>query len=98
MRILRYGLRNDSAGAGAFPGGEGIVREYELLTDATVTVLSDRRRGAPYGAQGGKSGGRGRNTLVRDGREEALPGKVERRLRAGDRLRIETPGGGGYGK
>src|SRR4029079_15933614 len=48
VRILQYGLRQDSAGAGAFPGGEGIVREYELLTDASVTVLSDRRRGAPY--------------------------------------------------
>ena len=97
VRILQYGLRQDSSGAGAFPGGEGIVREYELLTDASVTVLSDRRRGAPYGAQGGQPGGRGRNTLVRDGREETLPGKVERRLRAGDRLRIETPGGGGFG-
>ena len=49
VRIRRYGLRTDSSGAGAFPGGEGIVREYEVLTDATVTLLSERRRGAPYG-------------------------------------------------
>jgi N-methylhydantoinase B/oxoprolinase/acetone carboxylase alpha subunit len=97
VRIRRYGLRTDSAGAGAFPGGEGIVREYEMLTDASVTVLSERRRRPPYGAAGGQPGGRGRNTLVRDGREEPLPGKIEMRLRAGDRLRIETPGGGGYG-
>ena len=97
VRILQYALRKDSAGAGKFPGGEGIVREYELLTGASVTVLSERRRGAPYGARGGSPGGRGRNTLIRDGREQALPGKIQLDLRAGDRLRIETPGGGGYG-
>jgi N-methylhydantoinase B/oxoprolinase/acetone carboxylase alpha subunit len=98
LRIHQYRLRRDSAGAGRFPGGEGLVREYELLADASVTVLSERRTLAPYGAQGGKPGGKGRNTLIRDGREEPLPGKVELSLRAGDRLRIETPGGGGFGK
>ena len=56
-----------------------------------------RRRYAPYGARGGKPGGRGRNTLIRGGKIQKLPGKVELRLRRGDRLRIETPGGGGYG-
>jgi N-methylhydantoinase B/oxoprolinase/acetone carboxylase alpha subunit len=98
VRIRRYGLRTGSAGRGAFAGGEGIVREYEMLTDTAVTVLSDRRRFAPYGVRGGGQGGRGRNTLVRDGREQTLPGKVELQLRRGDRLRIETPGGGGYGR
>jgi N-methylhydantoinase B/oxoprolinase/acetone carboxylase alpha subunit len=98
VRIRQYRLRTDSAGAGAFPGGQGIVREYEMLTETSVTVLSERRRRPPYGAAGGQPGGCGRNTLVRDGREETLPGKVELRLKAGDRLRIETPGGGGYGK
>ena len=93
-----FRLRRDSAGPGRFAGGEGLVREYELLADASVTVLSERRTLAPYGAQGGKPGGKGRNTLIRDGREEPLPGKVQLTLRAGDRLRIETPGGGGYGK
>jgi N-methylhydantoinase B/oxoprolinase/acetone carboxylase alpha subunit len=97
VRIRRYGLRTDSSGAGEFPGGQGIVREYEVLTDATVTLLSERRRGAPYGVRGGQPGGRGRNTLIRDGREQALPGKVEIQLRPGDRLRIESPGGGGWG-
>jgi N-methylhydantoinase B/oxoprolinase/acetone carboxylase alpha subunit len=97
VRIRRYGLRQDSSGAGEFPGGEGIVREYEVLTDATVTLLSERRRGAPYGVRGGQPGGRGRNTLIRDGREQPLPGKVEIQLRPGDRLRIESPGGGGWG-
>ena len=74
------------------------MREYELLADASVTVLSERRRRPPYGAQGGRPGGKGRNTLIRDGREEMLPGKIELSLRAGDRLRIETPGGGGFGQ
>ncbi len=97
VRIRQYRLRRDSAGPGAAPGGEGIVREYETLTDTSVTILSDRRRLPPYGAEGGEPGGRGRNTLVRDGREEALPGKIRLDLRAGDRLRIESPGGGGYG-
>jgi N-methylhydantoinase B/oxoprolinase/acetone carboxylase alpha subunit len=97
VRIRQYSLRRGSGGAGAFPGGEGIVREYELLTEASVTVISERRRGAPYGARGGQPGASGRNTLIRDGREQPLPGKIQLQLRAGDRLRIETPGGGGYG-
>ena len=98
VRIRRYALRRDSSGAGAAPGGEGIVREYEVLAPTTVTILSERRRGAPYGVRGGQPGGSGRNTLIRDGRETALPGKIELQLRPGDRLRIETPGGGGYGE
>jgi N-methylhydantoinase B/oxoprolinase/acetone carboxylase alpha subunit len=99
VRVCQYGLRTGSGGRGAFSGGEGIVREYEMLTDTAVTVLSDRRRGAPYGAEGGEPGASGRNTRIRrDGREESLPGKVELRLQAGEHLRIETPGGGGYGR
>jgi N-methylhydantoinase B/oxoprolinase/acetone carboxylase alpha subunit len=98
VRIRRYGLRTDSAGAGAFAGGEGIVREYEARAELSVTVLSERRRRPPYGAAGGGPGGRGRNTLIRDGGEAPLAGKVTLRLRTGDRLRIETPGGGGYGQ
>jgi N-methylhydantoinase B/oxoprolinase/acetone carboxylase alpha subunit len=97
VRIRRYAIRRGSGGAGAFPGGDGMIREYEMLTDTSVTVLSDRRTRAPYGAAGGHPGTPGRNTLVREGREEVLPGKFQRQLRRGDRLRIETPGGGGYG-
>lgn len=97
VRIRQYALRKGSGGGGAFPGGDGLVREYEMLTETSVTMLSERRIGAPYGARGGEPGASGRNTLIRDGREEALPGKIEMRLRAGDRLRVETPGGGGYG-
>ena len=98
VRITEYALRKDSGGDGAFRGGNGIVREYEMLTDTSVTLLSDRRERQPYGAEGGAPGAHGRNTLIRDAVAERLPGKVQMTLRAGDRLRIETPGGGGYGK
>ena len=97
LRIRQYSLRAGSGGRGAAPGGDGLVREYEATTEIAVTVLSDRRVRPPYGAAGGEPGACGRNTLVRDGIEHTLPGKVELRLRPGDRLRIETPGGGGYG-
>jgi N-methylhydantoinase B/oxoprolinase/acetone carboxylase alpha subunit len=98
VRIRRYGLRPGSGGAGAFRGGEGLIREYEMLAHTSVTLLSDRRRRPPYGLQGGRPGARGRNTLVRQGRAQTLPGKVQLDLQPGDRLRIETPGGGGYGR
>lgn len=99
VRIVQYRLRRDSAGAGRFPGGEGIVREYEALAPLVVTILSERRVLPPYGVLGGRSGGCGRNVLIRrDGREEILPGKVSFTLQPGERLRIETPGGGGYGR
>jgi N-methylhydantoinase B/oxoprolinase/acetone carboxylase alpha subunit len=97
VRIRQYALRRDSGGAGAAPGGEGLVREYEALAAMTVTILSDRREVPPYGAQGGAPGRVGRNVLIRDGVETLLPGKVQLDLGPGDRLRIETPGGGGYG-
>ncbi len=98
IRMRQYRLRTDSAGRGRWPGGEGLVREYELLAPATATVLSDRRTHAPWGAAGGAPGAMGRNTLSRAGRETVLPGKVELTLAPGDRLRIETPGGGGWGR
>jgi N-methylhydantoinase B/oxoprolinase/acetone carboxylase alpha subunit len=99
VRIRQYRLRSGSGGAGRFPGGEGLVREYEPLCDVSVTVLSERRKGRPYGAGGGEAGAPGRNVLVRpDGSEDVVPGKVRLELRRGERLRIETPGGGGYGK
>jgi N-methylhydantoinase B/oxoprolinase/acetone carboxylase alpha subunit len=98
VRIHRYALRSGSGGAGAARGGDGLIREYEVLTEASVTLLSERRKRQPYGAQGGAPGASGRNTLIRDGREQTLPGKVELQLKPGDRLRIETPGGGGYGR
>ncbi len=98
VRIRQYGLRHGSGGTGQSPGGEGLVREYEVLAETSVTLLTDRRRLAPYGVRGGGPGGVGRNTLIRDGKEHPLPGKVQITLKAGDRLRVETPGGGGYGR
>jgi N-methylhydantoinase B/oxoprolinase/acetone carboxylase alpha subunit len=98
VRIRQYAIRSGSGGDGASRGGDGLVREYEMLTDVTATILSERRIGQPYGARGGKPGQPGRNTLIRaDGSEETLPGKIELQLHRGDRLRIETPGGGGFG-
>ncbi len=97
FRIREYARIRGSGGKGRFCGGEGLVREYELLADATVTMLSERRRHAPWGLQGGASGRRGQNILISaDGHRTVLPGQFTRRLHAGDRLRIETPGGGGH--
>jgi len=97
-RVREYGIRRGSGGAGKFRGGDGLVREVEFLAPVTVTVLSDRRRFPPYGAAGGAPGEKGRNILRRaSGEEIELPGKFTLRLGPGDILRIETPGGGGYG-
>jgi len=97
FRVTHYGLRQDTGGPGAFSGGEGVTREIEFIHDAQVTILSDRRQTKPYGLSGGVSGSTGRNVLIRNGVENVLPGKIQLDVRAGDRLRIETPGGGGYG-
>ena len=97
FRIRTYALRTGSGGAGRQRGGDGLVREYELLAPAAVTMLSTRRQHGPWGLDGGADGAPGRNVLIRsDGTEETLPAQFTRRLHAGDRLRIETPGGGGY--
>lgn len=97
FRVREYALLRGSGGRGRCKGGEGLVREYELLAPATVTMLSERRRYAPWGLAGGLPGRKGRNVLLQaNGSEEELPGKFTRRLEAGQRLRIETPGGGGY--
>jgi len=98
VRIRRYALRHDSGGAGQYSGGEGILREYEMLTETSITLLSERRVSHPYGAQGGEPGACGRNTVVRaDGSVETVPAKARLELMPGERLRIETPGGGGFG-
>ena len=99
IRIRSYSLRPGSGGAGAFAGGEGLVREYEALTETSATILTERRESSPYGVQGGEPGGRGCNSIVRaDGSVERLPAKAQIGLHPGDCLRIETPGGGGYGR
>jgi N-methylhydantoinase B/oxoprolinase/acetone carboxylase alpha subunit len=98
MRIRAYALRQNSGGAGKYPGGEGLIREYEALTETEATILTERRRSQPYGAQGGSPGSSGRNQILRaTGEVEQLAPKARVTLHPGDRLRIETPGGGGYG-
>lgn len=98
VRIRRYRLRPGSGGAGRFRGGEGIVREFEFLAPARVNILSERRRFAPYGLSGGKPGKRGANILVEAGRSRELGSKASLAVKPGDRLVIETPGGGGFGR
>jgi N-methylhydantoinase B len=93
VRVTEYAIRRGSGGAGAHRGGDGIVRELEALEPMTYSLLTERRRHAPPGADGGADGAPGRNLL--DGRE--LEPKATGTLAAGQRLRIETPGGGGKG-
>ena len=99
FRVQRYAYRYGSGGAGQFQGGDGLIREVELLADAQVTLLADRRKFRPYGLQGGEEGTSGRASISKaDGADETeLPGKCSRQLSKGSTLRIETPGGGGWG-
>ncbi|MGH9786325.1 MAG: hydantoinase B/oxoprolinase family protein [Terriglobia bacterium] len=98
VRVRRYSLRNGSGGAGRYKGGDGIVREIEFLTEARVSILSDRRRFAPYGLAGGKPGKPGKNELILSNRKKKkLPSKAVFTAPKGSTLRIETPGGGGWG-
>jgi N-methylhydantoinase B len=97
LRILRYEVRHGSGGAGRFRGGDGIRRDIQALADCQVTLLTDRRVSGPYGLAGGQPGQPGQNVLIRDGKENPLPGKGTIDLRAGDILSLRTPGGGGYG-
>src|SRR5712692_5455335 len=99
IRLRQYSLRSKSGGVGLHTGGDGIIREIEVLTDAQVTLLADRRSRGPYGLAGGTDGAPGRTLIIRrDGSEETIPGKTSVRLRSGERVRIESPGGGGWGK
>ena len=98
LRVRRYSLRSESGGQGQQRGGDGIVREIEVLADAEVTLLSDRRLRGPWGLAGGEDGLPGNASVIRrNGVIEKLPGKANVRLAKGERIRIETPGGGGWG-
>jgi N-methylhydantoinase B len=98
LRVRRYSLRPGSGGEGKFRGGDGIVREIEVLTDCEVTLLADRRARGPWGLSGGVDGAPGKTFITRrDGSVEPMPGKFSTRLRPGERITIETPGGGGWG-
>ena len=98
LRVHRYEVRRGSGGAGKHAGGDGIVREIEFLTPCDVTILSDRRACGPYGLWGGSAGRPGRNTLLRAGKLLPVAAKANFMTRTGDILRIETPGGGGWGQ
>jgi N-methylhydantoinase B len=99
IRVMRYSLRPSSGGAGKWRGGDGVVRDIRFLTKAQITLLSDRRKFAPYGLRGGKPGAAGANILIRsNGTQEHLPSKFTTWVQAGDTLSIQTPGGGGWGR
>jgi N-methylhydantoinase B len=93
LRAVEYALRRGSGGAGKHRGGDGVVRELEALAEMRYSLITERRRHAPPGADGGEPGAPGRNLL----NGEELPAKASGGLKPGDRLRIETPGGGGFG-
>ena len=93
VRVLEYALRRGSGGAGVHSGGDGVVREIEALREMAYSLIAERRRHSPRGAAGGEPGLPGRDAI--DGR--SIPGKATGTLRSGQRLRIETPGGGGHG-
>ena len=97
VRVVRYGYRRGSGGAGRRPGGDGLVRELEALAPIEGTLLADRRRNGPWGLAGGEAGRPGRDAIVRRGEELSLPSKGRFDLAPGDRIRVETPGGGGWG-
>ncbi len=98
LRVRKYSLRAGSGGTGKFRGGDGIIREIEALTDCEVTLLADRRARGPWGLSGGADGAPGKTFITRcDGGIEPMPAKFSTRLRKGERITIETPGGGGWG-
>jgi len=98
VRVRCYALRRGSGGRGRWRGGDGVIREIELLTETQVGILSDRRKTAPYGLAGGGPGARGKNTLLIGGRARQLPGKCVFYAPPGAIVRIESPGAGAWGK
>ncbi|MGD2295750.1 MAG: hydantoinase B/oxoprolinase family protein [Candidatus Aminicenantes bacterium] len=98
MRIKSYALRKASGGAGAKKGGQGIIREYEFYVPTQVSIISERRKFAPFGLSGGENGRKGKNILFRKNKKIVLGSKANFKMYPKDVLRIETPGGGGYGR
>ena len=97
LRVREYRLRKGSGGKGRFRGGDGVIREIETLVPARMSLLADRREHGPYGLNGGEQGQPGTNVIIRGKQRVKFPAKGSRQLDAGDRVRIETPGGGGWG-
>ena len=98
LRVHEYAIRFGSGGDGAFRGGDGVVREVETLVPARMSLLSDRRKNGPYGLARGEPGKTGRNTIIHNNKRVSIGSKGSWELAAGDRVRIETPGGGGFGE
>ena len=96
--LREFSIRKNSGGRGKFNGGDGVIREIEFLAPLKATVLSERRVYAPYGLNGGEPGAKGKNFLIKsDGIAHSIGGKCQLDVQVGDRLRILTPGGGGFG-
>src|SRR6267142_1210603 len=98
LRVREYKIRRGSGGQGKHSGGDGVIREIETLAPARMSLLADRRKCAPYGLGGGEEGKRGRAAIMHKGRARKLAAKGSWQLEAGDRVRIESPGGGGFGR
>jgi len=96
LQVLAYQVRKYSGGKGLYSGGDGLIREWVVREDCHLSLLTERRVTAPYGLQGGGAGKSGRNRLFREGSWQDLPAKGSWQLKAGDKIRIETPGGGGF--
>lgn len=97
FRVARYGIRRGSGGDGRYRGGDGLRRDLEILTPASVALLCERRSVGPSGARGGSDGAPGENIVIRGGVEERLPSKATFSVEAGDVVSIRSPGGGGWG-
>ena len=98
VRVRRFGLRKNSGGAGKHPGGDGVLRELEFLAELEVSLLTQRRLTSPYGLEGGEPGAAGRNVFCPASGGKRLLDPIESlRVGPGDRIRLQTPGGGGYG-
>ncbi|TWT76215.1 Acetophenone carboxylase gamma subunit [Planctomycetes bacterium CA13] len=98
LRLHRFAIRHDSGGIGSCRGGHGIIREIEFRKPLTLSLITGRRTRSPYGIDGGQAGTPGKNLLIRDGKEVELPWATTTQVAKGDRLRLETPGGGGFGE
>ncbi|HSE22776.1 MAG TPA: hydantoinase B/oxoprolinase family protein [Pyrinomonadaceae bacterium] len=98
LRVREYKLRHNSGGDGKHRGGDGVVREIETLVLARMSLLADRRKHGPYGLSGGDAGATGMDQIISDGQAKNISAKGSHELKPGDRIRIETPGGGGWGR
>ena len=96
--VTEYSTRRGTGGQGRHRGGDGIVREIQLQSDAEITILSERRKLPPYGLGGGGPGAVGKNLIIRGEQKIEKPGKFSASLQKDDIVRVETPGGGGYGR